>query len=240
VSTEGLVPLHPSYDTTTWLALDAEVFLRVGAVLLPASDFTPQRVLILDDAWALADAEFAAPLQRVTDALTRRLGRAAQHVPAAAGAVLADWRQVYATAGAHEGWQTHVAWITTHQPSFGAAIEARWQAARRITDDAAAHARNTAQAVRAQVRALLGTDGVAVLPSAASLAPRRDAPADAVDAVRLRTMAITCIAGLAGLPQVSLPLHTPDGVPLGVSLLGPAGSDRALMQLAVQIQHDLT
>jgi amidase len=240
VSTEGLVPLHPSYDTTTWLARDAEVFLRVGAVLLPAADFRPQRVLILDDAWALADAEFAAPLQRVTDALTRRLGQAAQRVLVAAGTPLADWRQVYATAGAHEGWQTHGAWITAHQPGFGAAIEARWQAARRITDGAAAQARATAQAVRAQLRLLLGTDGVAVLPSAASLAPRRDAPADAVDAVRLRTMAITCIAGLAGLPQVSLPLQTPDGVPLGISLMGPAGSDQALMQLAVQLCKDLS
>ena len=58
-------------------------------------------------------------------------------------------------------------------------------------------------------------------------------------AVRLRTMAITCIAGLAGLPQVSLPLTLPDGTVLGVSLLGPAGSDLALIRLAVQLQGTL-
>ena len=69
---------------------------------------------------------------------------------------------------------------------------------------------------RQHVRDLLGDNGVAVLPSAASLAPRRDANPATVDVVRLRTMAITCIAGLAGLPQVSLPLLTPDGEPLGV------------------------
>ena len=80
---------------------------------------------------------------------------------------------------------------------------------------------------------------MAVLPSAASLAPRRDADPAAVDAVRLRTMAITCIAGLAGLPQVSLPLTLPDGTVLGVSLLGPAGSDLALIRLAVQLQGTL-
>ncbi|PZO11209.1 MAG: amidase, partial [Burkholderiales bacterium] len=58
-------------------------------------------------------------------------------------------------------------------------------------------------------------------------------------AVRLRTMAITCVAGLAGLPQVSLPLRLPDGSVLGVSLMGPAGSDLALIGLALQLQATL-
>ena len=93
--------------------------------------------------------------------------------------------------------------------------------------------------MRAHVRHVLGAHGVAVIPSAASLAPLRDASADEVNAVRSRTMAITCIAGLAGLPQVSLPLQTPDGVPLGVSLLGPAGSDRALIELARRLHGEL-
>jgi amidase len=41
-----------------------------------------------------------------------------------------------------------------------------------------------------------------------------------------------CIAGLAGFPQVSLPLSTRLGAPLGISLLGPAGSDRSLIAMA--------
>jgi amidase len=45
-------------------------------------------------------------------------------------------------------------------------------------------------------------------------------------------MSILCIAGLAGLPQVSLPLATLDGLPLGFSLVGPWGSDRQLLALA--------
>ena len=68
---------------------------------------------------------------------------------------------------------------------------------------------------------------------------RRDADPAVVDAVRLRTMAITCIAGLAGLPQVSLPVNTPEGDVLGVSLLGPAGSDLALIRLAGQLHAEL-
>jgi amidase len=73
----------------------------------------------------------------------------------------------------------------------------------------------------------------------AGLAPLRDADPAQVDAVRLRTMAIPCIAGLAGLPQVSLPLAAPDGVPLGISPLGPAGSDLALIRLAARVHAAL-
>ena len=47
-------------------------------------------------------------------------------------------------------------------------------------------------------------------------------------------MAMTCVAGIAGLPQVNLPFHTAEG-PVGISLLGPAGSDAALIRLAVTL-----
>jgi amidase len=53
----------------------------------------------------------------------------------------------------------------------------------------------------------------------------------------MRTQAITCIAGIAGLPQVSLPWPHADGAPLGVSLLGPAGSDRALIAIATRLRN---
>jgi amidase len=239
VSTEGLVPLHPAFDTATWLAHAADSFERVGAVLLPPSQFLPRRVLRLDDAAALADAAFFAPLQRALVQLGNLLDVDVQGLRVAGDAGLADWRQAYMTAGAFEGWQVHGAWITQQQPRFAPAIQARWQAASRVTAEAAAAAHAKAASVRAQVRGLLGDDGIAVLPSAASLAPRRDAPPDAVDAVRLRTLAITSIAGLSGLPQVSMPFRTPAGEPLGISLLGPAGSDLALIRIAREVHTAL-
>jgi amidase len=46
---------------------------------------------------------------------------------------------------------------------------------------------------------------------------------------------LLCFAGLGGLPQLSLPLGSRLGAPLGLSLLGPAGSDRSLVRLAERI-----
>jgi amidase len=238
VSCEGLVPLHPAFDTVTWLASSAEVFERVGAVLLPDSAFSPRRVLYLEDAVALADAEFRTPLQQLTQLLAGRVATAVVNVHAAPDEALSSWRQTYATTGAHEGWQLHGPWISAQRPVFGAPVAARWLAASQIGNEAAAAARKEAARIRAQVRGLVGEDGVAVLPSAASVAPLRDADPAQVDAVRLRTMAITCIAGLAGLPQVNVPMAAADGTPLGVSLLGPAGSDLALIRLATSIMRE--
>jgi amidase len=44
-----------------------------------------------------------------------------------------------------------------------------------------------------------------------------------------------CVAGLSGFPQISLPLGQRLGAPLGLSLLGPAGSDMRLVRLVQQV-----
>ncbi|MCW5655371.1 amidase [Hydrogenophaga sp.] len=233
--TDGLVPLHPLFDTPTWLAHDARTFERVADVLLAPSAWTPRRVIEPVDAWAEADAVFQPALSTARDALALLLQAPVQTLAAAGAEGLDAWRQTYVTASAHDGWQTHGEWISTHDPGFAPPIAARWRFASTVGAEDAQAARARAEGIRERVRQWLGDDGVAVLPSAASLAPLRDADPAAVDAVRLRTLRITCIAGLAGLPQVSLPLQSPEGVPLGVSLLGPAGSDRALIGLAVRL-----
>lgn len=239
VSTAGLVPLHPSFDTATWLAQDADIFERVGRVLLPASSYSPRRLLLPLDAWELAVELFAAPLQRARDALAHQLACVPEGLRVAGDTGLANWRQTYVTAGAFEGWQVHGDWITQTQPVFAPAVAGRWKAASQVTAEASAAARATQAQLRARMHNLLGSDGLLLLPSAASLAPLRQAnPAD-VDAVRLRTMAITCIAGLSGLPQISLPVRTEGGDMLGLSLMGPAGSDLALIQLARRLHAQI-
>ncbi|MGE0349289.1 amidase [Hydrogenophaga sp.] len=235
LSQQGLVPLHPLFDTPTWLAHEARTFERVAAVLLPPSNFAPTRVIEASDAWAEADPAFQPLLARARDTLAQLLGAPVQALQAAAPDGLDAWRQTYVTASAFDGWQTHGAWIDSHTPEFATPIAARWRFASTVKAEDAAAARERAAGIRERVRGWLGEDGVAVLPSAASLAPLREADPLEVDGVRVRTLRITCIAGLAGLPQVSLPLRSASGVPLGISLLGPAGSDRALISLAVRL-----
>jgi amidase len=88
---------------------------------------------------------------------------------------------------------------------------------------------------RARVEEIVGKDTLLMLPTVPAVAPTRDLAGDALQAYRERALAILCIAGLSGMPQVTMPLATLDGMPLGLSLLGPRGSDRALIDLALRI-----
>lgn len=65
------------------------------------------------------------------------------------------------------------------------------------------------------------------------MAPPRGAPVDDVEVTwRNQVMCLLCIAGLGGLPQVSLPLAQVDGLPVGVSMVTRRDSDEALLTLA--------
>ena len=67
------------------------------------------------------------------------------------------------------------------------------------------------------------------------IAPLRADSEEAVEDYRNRSTESLCMAGLSGFPQLSMPLATRAGAPLGLSLLGPAGSDRSLIALAERI-----
>lgn len=232
LSAAGVVPLSPRFDTMTWMAADAHVFERVGSVLLnDEAGRTWRGAVLLTDALAQADAVFAPLAHKVAQALERDAGLRVERAPASSHH-LDTWRQTYITASAHDAWQTHRDWIASARPVFDHAIQGRWDAASRVTQGDAAQAYAMQAVLRDEVRGLLGADRIGILPSASSIAIARDADPASVDAIRASTFRITAIAGLAGLPQVNIPYIGSDGMPAGISLLGPAGSDLALIRLA--------
>ena len=77
--------------------------------------------------------------------------------------------------------------------------------------------------------ALLGDDAVLCLPTAPGIAPKLATPVAELEVFRARAFALLSIAGLARLPQISLPLGTMAGCPLGLSLIAPRGADRGLL-----------
>ena len=240
LSRKHVVPLHTSFDTLTWFAHHPDTFTRVGEVLLPASHFVPKRLLKPQALWQLASEDFAVPLQQVLDSAQAMLGVTAETMSFTRDTeTLEQWRQAYVTMGAAEAWALHGAWILEHQPTFSAPISARWVQAQTVTVEHAQAAQHTVTEIRAHVRAVLSDDAIAIVPSAAGLAPLLNESGDSVDQLRMRTMHITCVAGISGVCQVSIPLKNSAGVPVGVSLMGPAGSDLALIRLATALSNNL-
>lgn len=241
LSRQHVVPLHTSFDTLTWFAHDPNTFTRVGEVLLPASAFVPKRLLKPLALWQLASEDFWTPLRQVLEATEHLLGVHAETMSFTRDhETLEQWRQAYVTMGAAEAWALHGAWILKHQPTFSAPIATRWAQAQTVTAEQAQSAQNTVAEIRAHVRAIIGDDAIAIVPSAAGLAPLLNESGDTVDQLRMRTMHITCVAGISGVCQVSIPFKNSAGVPVGVSLMGPSGSDLALIRLATALSSALT
>ena len=53
-----------------------------------------------------------------------------------------------------------------------------------------------------------------------------------------RTLALTSLAGIARLPQVSLPIVNVGGIPVGLSLLARHGQDDFLLEVAKTIENN--
>ena len=56
-----------------------------------------------------------------------------------------------------------------------------------------------------------------------------------LETFRARALSLLCIAGLARLPQISLPLGMLDDCPPGLSLIGPHGADMLLLKIAASL-----
>ena len=71
------------------------------------------------------------------------------------------------------------------------------------------------------------------LPTSPRVAPLKGTPVDDIE-IRYgnQTMHLPFISRLGGLPQLRLPVAELDGLPLGLSLVGPRGSDMQLLKLA--------
>ena len=52
---------------------------------------------------------------------------------------------------------------------------------------------------------------------------------------REQALLLLCMSGLSGMPQITLPMAEVHGAPLGLSLMGPRGSDKRLIDIAVDL-----
>jgi amidase len=237
VDTTGAMDMSPSFDTIGWFANGPGVFRRVGGVLLGGQPAPARisRLLIADDGFAEADEPVAALLR---EAVARMAGALAgpEAVRVAPGG-LDPWREAVRVIQAYEIWQVYGRFITEKKPTFGPGVAERMQIASTITKAQADTAREVQAAARQQIRTLVQPGTVLALPSAPCIAPRLDTPADGLESFRLRVMRLTCIAGLAGLPQISIPVGTVSGCPTGLSFIGWERSDEALLDLAVTLSR---
>ncbi|KAI8472406.1 MAG: amidase [Monoraphidium minutum] len=258
VSLAAARPLAPSFDTVGWFARDPSLLRKAGAALLPAGGAplrgcggagpgfggggpTP-RWLVATDAFELALPETGAAIYGQLSGAAFESAKAVLGPPAdvTIGQLeglegLKSWMGVFRVTQGYEAWQCHGEWLRAANPRLGPGIKERFEWAATITEDEWRAADAQRKRIRQHLIGLLGEEGVLALPTAPGPAIPLDTPSAALEDWRTRLLSLTCIAGLSGLPQVTMPLATVDGLPVGLSFIGPPNTDAGLILLTERL-----
>ena len=229
------VPLAPSFDVVGWFARDATVLAAVGEVLLGESPSIerPSRLYVATDLFALVPDALSKALQAGVQALGRAIGNV--EYEALLAGIKIDRLEVFRTIQGAEAWASHGEWIRATQPAFGPGVRERFEIASGVTAAQLARAREQREAFAAELFRTLKGGAVACLPTAPGPAPLKTAPPSELEGFRGQALGLLSIAGLARLPQISLPLGSVEGCPIGLSVISQPGADPLLLALAKRL-----
>ena len=228
VSREGLLPLAPSFDAVGWVTRSADVLRRTAAASVEGDGTAGDEFVVSSELVGMADAGVRVAFEE----RVRGLGRLREVRLPEMGEAFAAFRTVQAA----EAWRAHGGWVTSHPDSLGTDVAARFAWAATVTEGEEAKARAALEGFRERADEALG-DGVLVLPTTPTAAPSRSADAAELDAVRSATITMTCLASILRRPAVSAPVLESEGAPVGLSLVGPSGSDLDLVARASGIAN---
>jgi amidase len=150
---------------------------------------------------------------------------------------LATWRDCYLLLMAAEVASCHGAWIEAARPEFGPIASAGFEFVMNIDRTQTRETIARREHYSRQLLRALGPRDLLCLPSAPTIAPLKRTIGRDSDYYR-RTLALTSIAGVARLPQVSMPLATASSAPIGLSLIGAHGEDLFLLGVVRALKQE--
>lgn len=230
-------PLAESLDTPGWFARDGETFAKVASVLLGKDRITlPEtpRLLLCDDLFAQAVPEAETTLRNVVQRAVPALG---QPEPVKAARDLDALYWAFRWVQGREAWASDGAMIERYSMPLGPGVAERFAFSKTVSDADFEKGSAVRRSFRTRLARLLGQDGVLMLPTVPDIAPLVSADEAELDDFRNRALRLLCLAGLSGFPQVTMPVAQREGAPLGLSLIGPRGSDLSLVAFAARFER---
>ncbi len=239
VDLAGMMPQAPSFDTAGWFARDAVTFLRVSETVLdedvPGDTAAPPgRLLVARDAFAFAGSAVDEALRSVRGRLAGLAGAAADTTVAPQG--LSVWARAQRTLQIPEALATFRGWVESANPRLSMRVARMLVTAEAVTPAERQWAELMRHEVRGRLRDLLEPGAVLCLPTTPFPAPPVGLPLSRQNEIGLRIASLTAVAGLSGLPQLSVPGGRVEGRPVGLSMIGPPGSELRLAVLAKALE----
>ena len=238
VSRDGVLPLAPTYDTTGPIAATVADAAAMLAVLSPppSSPAPPPRAVGLVEALlepGVAHPAVAAVVRDAADALG--LPVQAAEVPGLEDAL-----------GVHRDVQLPEAAVSVRalgveEDELSDPVRARVRAGAAMPAEQHARGHRRRQELGRALAAALERHGALAAPSVPVVAPLRDADVADLGDGRVRDerdALLSCAVPFAQgpFPALSVPAGEVDGLPVGLQLVGPPGSDEALLALAARLE----
>lgn len=243
ISTAGVTPFAPGFDTVGLLAGSADLLSRAGSVLLAASvpgDVAVGALHLITEAWAIADQEIRAALSRAVKLLHGLFGDQVRETSlreidgAGAGLGLASWYETSSILQWCEMWSCLGSWVESAKPTLSPKAAKFFDLIKNTDRGRLGDAVRTREHYCRGLKSFLGPGDLLCFPTVPAPARlkggvKADRPDQPKTNYYPRTLSLTAIAGIGRLPEVSLPLAEVDGVPVGLSLLAAPGQDAYLL-----------
>lgn len=247
ISVAGVMPFAPTFDTIGLLARSSELLVRSASVLLSCE--VPGKVEVgtihlFPETFALCTATAQQALEAPIAALRQIFGTQVRETSihlidrTPEDVELRSWYDTYGVVQWSEIWSSLGSWIQEAQPELGPEARSNFELVKTLDRRSIVEAARRRERYCRGLAAVLGPQDLLCLPTAPApaplrgAAPRRDQPGGTYYP---RALALTSLAGIGRLPQVSLPLATCEGAPLGLSLAAAHGADAFLLSVVQQI-----
>ncbi len=235
VDLSGGRAMAPSFDTAGWFCNDPSLFKTLGSILLDnksAYSHTEQLMLAID-CFKKADPEVSKALRKTIEAVSSIFPSISEVTVAPDG--LDHWSEAFRIIQASEVKETNLPWVQKNEPDLGPGIKERFAMAANITLRESETAKKTRKNIRNHLNELFRPGKILCLPTSPVIAPKTDTTPDGLEFFRSNALALTCISGLSGFPQVSIPATSVENCPVGLSFIGGPGTDELLLDLALQL-----
>lgn len=234
VPIDGVIPLAKSFDTVGWMARNPELLLEVGRILIDGQNEAGQfhNIFLAEEAWGMLDTNDKEALLAFLPALEDVTDHSEWIEISKEG--LAEWSSTFRILQGLEIWSEHGEWIRRENPKFGPGIAQRFQWTSTLKKSENTSRYELREEICQLMSNLLGKEGLLVIPTAPGAAPLLNLQGERAEQYRAKTMQLSCIAGLAGVPQITLPLAEVNGLPIGLSFIANRHQDLKLLRWTME------